>query len=150
MTQLFIVIVDSSIWFYILWRSMSLVGVHARYSLFLVTQCWHFWNERINHFFLIHLILQAIACYTPKFLWDAFEGGLLRMIVMGLNLGICREEEKQAKKNVILSYLTSHLKVNNFYSNVTGFVYFSERRICKHHKQRAENEHRPRKKCEWN
>lgn len=50
------------------------------------------------------------------------------MIVMGLNLGICREEEKQAKKNVILSYLTSHLKVNNFYSNVAGFVYSDEQR----------------------
>lgn len=35
------------------------------------------------------------------------------MIVMGLNLGICREEEKQAKKEVILGYLTSHLKVNS-------------------------------------
>lgn len=56
-------------------------------------------------------ILQAIACYTPKFLWDAFEGGLLQMIVRGLHLGICREEEKQAKKNLILDYLTSHLKV---------------------------------------
>lgn len=31
---------------------------------------------------------------------------------MGLNLGICREEEKQAKKEVIIGYLTSHLKVN--------------------------------------
>lgn len=54
---------------------------------------------------------QAIACYTPKFLWDAFEGGLLQMIVRGLSLGICREEEKQAKKSLILNYLTSHLKV---------------------------------------
>lgn len=34
------------------------------------------------------------------------------MIVMGLNLGICREEEKQAKKEVIIGYLTTHLKVN--------------------------------------
>lgn len=33
------------------------------------------------------------------------------MIVMGLNLGICREEEKQAKKEVIIGYLTTHLKV---------------------------------------
>lgn len=72
----------------------------------------------IKFFLLIQLfvLLQAIACYLPKFLWDAFEGGLLRMIVMGLNLGICREEEKQAKKEVILSYLTSHLKVNHFFT----------------------------------
>lgn len=32
---------------------------------------------------------------------------------MGLNLGICREDEKQAKKGVILDYLTSHLKVSD-------------------------------------
>lgn len=57
------------------------------------------------------LFPQAIACYTPKFLWDSFEGGLLRMIVMGLNLGICREDEKKAKKEVIIGYLTGHLKV---------------------------------------
>lgn len=63
-------------------------------------------------FYLFLPRLQAIACYTPKFLWDAFEGGLLRTLVMGLNLGICREEEKQAKKSVILDYLTSHLKVS--------------------------------------
>lgn len=66
--------------------------------------------------FIFHVCLaffpQAIACYTPKFLWDAFEGGLLRMIVMGLNTGICREDEKKAKKEVIIGYLTGHLKVN--------------------------------------
>lgn len=73
-------------------------------------------------------LLQAIACYTPKFLWDAFEGGLLRMIVMGLNLGICREEEKQAKKEVILGYLTSHLKVNTTICMHTDyFIYSNER-----------------------
>lgn len=65
--------------------------------------------------------MQAVACYTPKFLWDAFEGGLLRMIVMGLNLGICREEEKQAKKEVIIGYLTSHLKVNTDTIHVRQF-----------------------------
>lgn len=62
------------------------------------------------------LFFQAIACYTPKFLWDAFEGGLLRMIVMGLNLGICREDEKRAKKEVIIGYLTGHLKRHKLYA----------------------------------
>lgn len=37
------------------------------------------------------------------------------MIVMGLNLGICSEKEKDAKKAVILDYLTSHLKVKIIY-----------------------------------
>lgn len=57
-------------------------------------------------------LFQAVACYTPKFLWDSFEGGLLRTIVMGLNLGICREEEKQAKKQALVDYLLKHLKVS--------------------------------------
>ncbi|XP_037030692.1 innexin inx1 [Bradysia coprophila] len=62
------------------------------------------------------LFFQAVACYTPKFLWDAFEGGLLRTIVMGLNLGICREEEKKAKKAVLVSYLRTHVKRHKMYA----------------------------------
>lgn len=58
------------------------------------------------------LSLQAIACYTPKFLWDSFEGGLMRQLVMGLSLGICGEDEKTSKKKVILNYLNSYQKVN--------------------------------------
>jgi innexin len=45
-------------------------------------------------------------------MWDAFEGGLLRTIVMGLQLGICREEEKYAKKQALIEYMLKHLKVN--------------------------------------
>ena len=37
--------------------------------------------------------------------------GLLRTIAMNLNLGICREEEKQAKKHALIDYLLRHLKV---------------------------------------
>lgn len=37
--------------------------------------------------------------------------GLLRTIAMNLNLGICREEEKQAKKHALIDYLIRHLKV---------------------------------------
>lgn len=43
------------------------------------------------------------------------------MIVRGLHLGICRDEEKAAKKDMILNYLTSHLKV--IYSKIS---------ICEH------------------
>ncbi|CAD0195782.1 unnamed protein product [Chrysodeixis includens] len=54
------------------------------------------------------LFFQAIMCYTPKFLWDAFEGGLLRTIVMGLNIGICHPDEKEKKKDVLIEYLIRH------------------------------------------
>lgn len=62
------------------------------------------------------LFFQAAACYIPKFLWDAFEGGLLRTIVMGLNLAICSEEEKCAKRNAILDYLLKHIKRHKLYA----------------------------------
>lgn len=62
------------------------------------------------------LFFQAVACYTPKFLWDAFEGGLLRTIVMGLNLAICSEEEKTAKRSALLDYLLKHIKRHKLYA----------------------------------
>jgi len=53
-----------------------------------------------------------MACYTPKFLWNKFEGGLMRMIVMGLNITICTREEKEAKRDALLDYLIKHVKVS--------------------------------------
>nr|XP_023029033.1 innexin inx1-like [Leptinotarsa decemlineata] len=53
---------------------------------------------------------QAIACYTPKVLWEAFEGKLMQTLVMGLNIGVCHEKEKNAKKEVILGYIQGHMK----------------------------------------
>lgn len=37
--------------------------------------------------------------------------GLLRTIAMNLNLGICREEEKNMKKHLLIDYMLKHLKV---------------------------------------
>lgn len=62
------------------------------------------------------LFFQAIACYTPKFLWEQFEGGLMRMIVMGLNITICSREEKDAKRDALLDYLTKHVKRHKMYA----------------------------------
>ncbi|KAL5276554.1 hypothetical protein ACFFRR_002025 [Megaselia abdita] len=62
------------------------------------------------------LFFQAVACYLPKFIWDKFEGNLLRTIVMGLNIAICPEGEKQAKKGAILDYITKHIKRHKFYA----------------------------------
>ncbi|KAF5280643.1 hypothetical protein FQA39_LY05291 [Lamprigera yunnana] len=62
------------------------------------------------------LFFQAIACYTPKFLWEAFEGGLMRTLVMGLHIGICKDSEKKAKKKVLLEYLMKHVKRHNLYA----------------------------------
>lgn len=43
----------------------------------------------------------------------------MRTIVMGLKLGICSEEEKCAKKQVLIGYLLKHLKVNITLHNIS-------------------------------
>ncbi|XP_017784553.1 PREDICTED: innexin inx1 [Nicrophorus vespilloides] len=62
------------------------------------------------------LFFQGLACYAPKVIWDVFEGGLLRTLVMGFNVGICTAPEKQFKKAVILDYLQKHVKRHNLYA----------------------------------
>ncbi|KAJ8921851.1 hypothetical protein NQ315_008483 [Exocentrus adspersus] len=62
------------------------------------------------------LFFQALACYTPKVLWDLFENNLMKTLVMGLNIGVCPEEEKSKKKEVILEYLMKHVKRHNLYA----------------------------------
>ncbi|XP_025834051.1 innexin inx1 isoform X2 [Agrilus planipennis] len=57
------------------------------------------------------LFFQGLACYTPKFLWDIWEGGLMKTLVMGLHIGICHEKEKKTKKKILIEYLMQHLKV---------------------------------------
>ncbi|XP_035776236.1 innexin inx1-like [Anopheles albimanus] len=61
------------------------------------------------------LFFQAMACYTPKFIWTAVEGGRLRMIVMGLDVGACKEQEKCTKKQILLDYLVRHLQRHKIY-----------------------------------
>lgn len=57
------------------------------------------------------LFFQAMLCYTPKWMWDAWEGGLVKSLVMGLNMGLCEEKDKDDKKAVLLSYFSRHVKV---------------------------------------
>jgi hypothetical protein len=45
-------------------------------------------------------------------LWDVFEGGLVKTLSMRLKFGICHEEEKNSKKEVILDYLLTHVTVS--------------------------------------
>lgn len=67
-----------------------------------------------------------MACYVPKFLWGAFEGGLMRTIVLGLNHGICEENEKRSKIKVLMGYLEKHMKLHRNYV----FRYFFCEFLC--------------------
>ncbi|RZF46448.1 hypothetical protein LSTR_LSTR012523 [Laodelphax striatellus] len=85
------------------------------------------------------LFFQAILCYTPKWLWDAWEGGLMRAVVMGLNQGLCTEEDRCKKKKALIDYLLRHIKRHNMYAmrywmcealclvNILGQLYFMDR-----------------------
>lgn len=72
------------------------------------------------------LFLQAIMCYTPKFLWDACEGGLMRTIVMGLNVGVCPANEKDKKKKLLLGYLDRYQDMHKMYA----MKYFGCELLC--------------------
>ncbi|KAL0276070.1 UNVERIFIED_CONTAM: hypothetical protein PYX00_003732 [Menopon gallinae] len=62
------------------------------------------------------LFFQAIMCYTPKWMWDAWEGGLLRTIIMGLNVSVCREDEKCKNKEKLMDYLMKHYRKHKLYA----------------------------------
>lgn len=53
-----------------------------------------------------------MMCYTPKWLWDCWENNLMRTLVMGLNIGMRTEDDKNKKKKVLIDYLLKHIKVN--------------------------------------
>lgn len=40
------------------------------------------------------------------------ERGLMRMLVRGLHVGICTEDEKNARKGMVIGYLMKHVKVS--------------------------------------
>ncbi|XP_045467611.1 innexin inx1 [Harmonia axyridis] len=62
------------------------------------------------------LFFQGLACYTPKFIWDKFEGGLMKTLVMGLNIGATPEKVRNARKEIVIEYLLEHLKKHRFYA----------------------------------
>lgn len=62
------------------------------------------------------LFFQAILCYVPRWLWGAWEGGLMQTIVLGLNSGLKSVEERTVKKRILIDYLLLHFKQHNMYA----------------------------------
>jgi len=62
------------------------------------------------------LFFQALLCYIPKWLWDCWEQDLMNNIVLGLNVGCQKAEEKDEKKKVLIDYLLRHIKQHNMYA----------------------------------
>lgn len=62
------------------------------------------------------LFFQAILFYVPRFLWKMWEGGLLDTITMGMHIGVIKEDAKNAKKSVLLDYMTRTYRRHTFYA----------------------------------
>lgn len=54
--------------------------------------------------------LQAILFYTPRYLWKMWEGGKIHGLIMDLDVVLCSQVEKRAKKRLLLEYLWDNLK----------------------------------------
>lgn len=62
------------------------------------------------------LFFQGAACYFPKWLWDNYEGGLMKTLVTGLNHYMYTEKEKNIKKDTIVQYVLDHAKTHRMYA----------------------------------
>ncbi|XP_033228348.1 innexin inx1 [Belonocnema kinseyi] len=62
------------------------------------------------------LFFQAVLCYLPHYLWKIWEGGLINMLVMGMNHGLEQEDTITKKKGILMNYLITHIKRHNSYA----------------------------------
>lgn len=62
-----------------------------------------------------------------------WEGGLASTLVMGLNRGLEPEEEVSKKKNTLMDYLVSHIKVNMIImiSSLSNYIFKSIKILVK-------------------
>lgn len=63
-----------------------------------------------------------MMCYTPKWLWDAWEGGLVRTLSMGLHQSLVPEKDKDKRKKVLIDYLLHHCEVRNLFNTATPVI----------------------------
>lgn len=52
-------------------------------------------------------------CYFPQWLWNIWEGGLASTLVMGMNHSLEPSESIAKKKNALMEYLVTHIRVRN-------------------------------------
>ena len=82
------------------------------------------------------LFLQALMFYTPRYLWQSWEGGKVQMLVMELNRPIVEEGAKNDRKKLLVEYLMSNMHNHTMYAlkfffcevlnfvNVVGQIFF--------------------------
>jgi len=84
------------------------------------------------------LFFQAMLFYVPRYLWKTWEGGRIKMLVLDLNCPIVNEDVKGERKKLLVEYLNTNLKLQNFYAyrfflcevlnfiNVVGQIFFMD------------------------
>lgn len=84
------------------------------YLVTITASSWHLVAHRYITASLIFRYvshhLQAILFYTPRYLWKMWEGGKIHGLIMDLDIVLCSQVEKRAKKRLLLEYLWDNLK----------------------------------------
>ncbi|XP_017784551.1 PREDICTED: innexin shaking-B isoform X2 [Nicrophorus vespilloides] len=79
-------------------------------------------NEKNMHYHIYYqwtpiiLLIQAILFYTPRWLWKSWEGGKIRALMLDLDIGICAENEKRMKKQLMIDYLLENFTYHNWWA----------------------------------
>lgn len=72
------------------------------------------------------LFFQGVLCYFPYYLWKIWEGGLMRLISMGMQIALLTEEERGHKRKIILDYFYRHFGHHRLYA----YKYFFCECLC--------------------
>jgi len=84
------------------------------------------------------LFFQAILFYVPRYLWKAWEGGKLKMLVQDMNVPIIDDDAKEDRTKILVDYFATHRHNHEFYAfkfffcellnfaNVLGQIYFMD------------------------
>lgn len=87
----------------------------------------------------LFIFFQALLFYMPRYLWKAFEGGKMKMLVAEMSSPIVDEDVKKSRMSMIVNYFNLNLHQHNFYAikytvcellnfvNVIGQMYFTDR-----------------------
>ena len=92
--------------------------------------------QKYYHWVFFVLFLQAILFYIPRLAWKTWEGGKMKMIVLGLDCPVLSKDVRNERKKVLAEYVVSHLHRHDVYAfrfffcellnvvNVVGQIYF--------------------------
>uniref|UniRef100_A0A2P2HW92 Innexin n=1 Tax=Hirondellea gigas TaxID=1518452 RepID=A0A2P2HW92_9CRUS len=76
-------------------------------------EMWTFHNY--YQWVVFFLCGQAALFYLPKVIWNGVEGGLMKSIASGLNKTLYKEDEVDGRKQIVIEYIITHIRMHNSY-----------------------------------